>query len=137
MASQHHIQRPLSVPHCDGRRLRFTSHQEKSLSAISQFWVSFQILNVKPPFAQGEDLFSILHFVICYFRYVENWLPVQVLFSQSAFDIFDHTLYDVTVQLYKVFQKVVSCQVVSAAWCCKVANLALPSCVLWCGRAGQ
>ena len=78
-------------------------------------------------FAQHEDLYSVLHFVICHLRYVDTWLSFQVLFAHTAFEIFEHTLYDVTVKLYKAFQRVVSYQVVPEAWCREVATLALQS----------
>ena len=60
-------------------------------------------------------------------RYVDTWLSFQVLFAHTAFEIFEHTLYDVTVKLYKAFQRVVSYQVVPEAWCREVATLALQS----------
>ena len=78
-------------------------------------------------FARHEDLYSVLHFVICHLRYVDTWLSFQVLFAHTAFEIFERTLYDVTVKLYKAFQRVVSYQVVPEAWCREVATLALQS----------
>ena len=62
-----------------------------------------------------------------YLRYVGSWLSFQLLLSQDTCELFEHTLYDVTLKLYAKFQKVVSYQVVPEAWSRDVASLALQS----------
>ena len=75
----------------------------------------------------ASDIFHILEVVLRYLRYVGSWLSFQVLLPQDTFDLFEHTLYDVTLKFYAKFRKVVSYQVVPEAWSREVASLASQS----------
>ena len=46
------------------------------------------------------DIFHILEVVLRYLRYVGSWLSFQVLLPQDTFELFEHTLSDVTSKLY-------------------------------------
>ena len=87
---------------------------------VTQRWQSVSV-------GSASDIFHILEVVLRYLRYVGSWLSFQVILPQDTFDLFEHTLYDVTLKLYAKFQKVVSYQVVPEAWSREVASLASQS----------
>ena len=47
-------------------------------------------------FDPAADIFTILHMVLRYLRYVSSWLSFQVRLPQDTFDLFGHTLHDIT-----------------------------------------
>ena len=87
---------------------------------VTEGWQSLSV-------GSASDIFHILEVVLRYLRYVGSWLSFQVLLPQDTFELFEHTLYDVTSKLYAKYQKVVSYQVVPEAWSREVATLASQS----------